>query len=754
VSWSILIGLVLVLASALAATLLRRHELKQMRSRVDKRERAIRQTRSGDLLQHPVVDLSRCLGCGTCVSACPEDGVLELVHGQAMVVNGARCVGHAACERECPVGAITVTISNLAQRKDIPVLTDSLEAAGSPGLFLAGEITAHALIKRAIDQGALVAQQVARQVRELPRRSHPPERFDLCVVGAGPAGLACSLEAKRLGLSCLTIDQEAEIGGTVAKYPRRKLVVTQPVELPLYGRLARQTYLKEELIDLWRQVARDFDLPIQGGVTFHGLRRLPDGAWRVKTSQGELEAQNVCLALGRRGTPRKLQIPGEELPKVAYSLLDAQSFHGRRILVVGGGDSAVETALGLAEQPGNEVTLSYRQREFFRIRQRNQARLDQAIANGSVRVLAPSQLLAVEPDAVELALADANGRFDGAAGSDLRERLPNDEVFVMAGGLTPFQLLADVGVSFDPSARPEAEPLVEQGTGLSRALAVALGFALAALAWVGSNFDYYSLPVHERPTLAKHEFLRPGRGLGLGLGIAAVLAILANLTYLLRRSQKLGFRFGSMRAWMTSHVGTGIVALLAALIHSAMSPRDTVAGHALWLLVVLLGTGAIGRYFYARLPRAANGRELELEELRLRLQQQLEQCDASHRTFAERAHSRVQELIDSLQWRSTFFGRVAALLTGERKLRKVMGELRSHAQQFEIDASQLEEVLLLSRQAYRTALAAAHLEDLRAVLNTWRYLHRWLAVLMLVLVALHVYWALNYGTLLREAGRP
>lgn len=238
-SWTLLLALVLALGVALFAALARRNELRRMEQRVADRERAVRHGSAQAQLQHPVVDLSRCLGCGTCVAACPEDGVLELVHGQALVVNGARCVGHAACERECPVGAITVTIANLAERTDVPVLDERLEAVGTPGLFLAGELTARALIKTAIEQGTRVAGEVARRVASEP--SFDAETLDLCIVGAGPAGLACALEAKRLGLRFVVLEQEAQIGGTVAKYPRRKLVVTRPVAMPLHGAIPQGT---------------------------------------------------------------------------------------------------------------------------------------------------------------------------------------------------------------------------------------------------------------------------------------------------------------------------------------------------------------------------------------------------------------------------------------------------------------------------------------------------------------------------------
>ncbi len=739
-SWTVLLGLVVVLGLALLVMIARRSELERMRRAVSKRERAVRQGSDKAQLQHPVVDLSRCLGCGTCVDVCPEDGVLELVHGQAMILNGARCVGHALCERECPVGAITVTLTNLEERKDIPALTEDLEAVGSPGLFLAGELTAHALIKTAVEHGVAVGAEVARRTAE--HGSVDSDVLDLCIVGAGPAGLACSLEAKRHGLDFVTLDQERSVGGTVAKYPRRKLVMTQPVEMPLYGRLKRTSYTKEELVDVWREIAEEQELPIRGGEVFEGLERGSDGHFVVRTKTGSYRARNVCLALGRRGTPRMLGVPGEEMPKTAYSLLDAHSYQGRRILVVGGGDSAAEAAIGLAEQPGNEVTISYRREGFFRIGAKNEERLERCIEQGRLSVLFQSEVRSIAADSVELAVRNGTGTTT--------RTLPNDEVFVMAGGTTPLDVLEKSGVSFDPSLRAAPAQLGEQGTGLVKALSIGLLLSLAGLGWAVWHSDYYLLEDAERAVHPKHNLLRPELGFGLWLGIGAVALIVLNLLYLLRRS--LVVKLGSLQLWMTSHIATGILALLCVTLHSAMAPRDTVGGHAFAALAVLLVTGAIGRYFYAFVPRAANGRELELAEVKARLGKMSAEWDQGQLKFGERARNEVNELVEKKQWRDSFFGRVAALFGSQRDLRKALAKIAQEGREQGVAEDHIQETLALARRAYRTALMAARYEDLRAVLGTWRYLHRWVSLLLVLLVIVHVIYALAYGPFFFGAG--
>ncbi len=739
-SWTLLGGLALALFAGLLVALARRRELRRMQRSLRERERVSRHG-SDALLRHPVIDLSRCLGCGTCVAACPEDGVLELVHGQAMVVNGTRCEGISACERECPVGAVTVTIANLEERTDVPVVSASLEAEGLPGVFLAGEVTAHALIKTAIDHGVAVGAEVARRVthdgQDRDRQDADANVLDLAIVGAGPAGIACSLEAKRQGLSFVTLDQEASLGGTVAKYPRRKLVLTQPMELPLYGRLEQTSFTKEDLMALWTHIASEQELPLHGGEAFSGLTRDDQGHFLVQTTNGSWPARNVCLALGRRGTPRLLGVPGEDLPKVAYSLIDAGSYQGRRILVVGGGDSAVEAALGLAEQPGNQVTLSYRRDSFFRIRARNQERLDQGLAAGKLTLLLKSQVLAIHPDHVELAV-------EAEAGSQ-HQVLPNDDVFVMAGGIPPFQLLGEAGVSFDPTLRDKPPAIVEQGTGLARALAAGLALTLMVLAFALWQRDYYLLSAIERPAHSRYDLLRPSKGLGLFFGIASVLMILVNLVYLVRRSPAFAFARGSLKTWMTSHVATGILALLLAMLHGGMESRDTAGGHAFQALAVLLLTGAIGRYFYAWVPRAANGRELELEEVKASLGGMSEEWDTGQRAFRAKVRAAVLELIEEKRWNEGFLARVRSLMTDQTRLSRSLRRLGAEGRSQGVPPADVRETLRLAREAHRSAEMAAHLEDIRGVLNGWRYAHRWVAALMVVLVGVHIFYALLYG---------
>ena len=383
--------------------------------------------------QHPMVDTSRCIGCGSCVDACPEGGVLGLVAGKATIINGLRCVGHGKCAESCPVEALDIGLGDLSQREDIPAIGADYQT-NVAGLYIVGELGGLALVKNAIQQGADAVKAIARELRP----GHSGHIHDIIVVGAGPAGLSAALAAKQAGLSCIVLDQE-KAGGTILQYPRKKMMLTQPVEIPLHGWLKKPQYLKEELLEIWANIIQTQELRITNGAVLDNVVSVDDGL-RVVTSKGDHVARRVILALGRRGTPRKLGAPGEDKPKVMYKLLDARSFQDEHLLVVGGGDSAVEAAIALARQKGNKVILSYRKHKFFRIKKRNLEHLEQALASNLLKVMYNSNVTAIEDKAVHL--KTENGPIE----------VPNDYVFIFAGGIPPFGLLKKIGVAFGGQA--------------------------------------------------------------------------------------------------------------------------------------------------------------------------------------------------------------------------------------------------------------------------------------------------------------
>lgn len=394
------------------------------------------------IAQYPLIDEALCLGCGSCIAACPEHDVIGLVNGVAKIINGSHCVGHGKCEAACPVAAIKVGLGDVSQRSDIPALTAEYESS-VPGVFVIGELGGIALIRNAIEQGTRAVEEMARRAKADPRTKEPGVR-DLLVVGSGPAGLGAAFRARELGLDVAVVSQDG-VGGTIQKYPRRKLTLLQEVHIPVHGPMKEGEYEKENLLALLETALVKSGIPASAGEGLVSIERVGEQLV-TKTTRGEHRSRFVALALGRRGTPRRLGVPGEDSDRVFYQLLDAATYIGQKILIVGGGDSAVEAALGLAHQPGNAVTLSYRKADFFRLKPRNETRLKEAVAAGRVTLLLPSDVLRFEAGAAVLACGDAVGRAE--------KRLAVDWTFVFAGGDPPFPLLEKIGVRFGGPPRP------------------------------------------------------------------------------------------------------------------------------------------------------------------------------------------------------------------------------------------------------------------------------------------------------------
>jgi thioredoxin reductase/NAD-dependent dihydropyrimidine dehydrogenase PreA subunit len=434
------VSLAVVAAIVLPYVLAFRRRRHADRSR---KEEAVRLGVDRPHAQFPFIDPMRCIGCGTCVDACPEGDVLGIVGGTATVVNGLRCVGHGRCEIACPVGAIEVGLGDLKSRMDIPVL-DEWHQTTVPGVFVAGELGGLALVKNAIAQARKVVDHVAR-LAPASRAASGGDVLDVAIVGAGPAGLTAAAAAREHGLSHVVLEQEGDLGGTIFHYPRRKLVLVQAVDVPILGRLREGEYAKEDLLGLLQDMCRRGEIRIRFGERVLGLERA-GGEIAVRSTSGVTLSRFVVLALGRRGTPRKLGAPGEELPKVMYQLTDAESYQQQRILVVGGGDSAVEAALGLARQRGNRVTLSYRREKLVRIKKKNEQRIGELLASRRIEGAFGTEIERIEPSSVRL-----------KAPGGVRE-LPNDYVFVFAGGEPPFDLLRQMGVRFggDAASAPTA----------------------------------------------------------------------------------------------------------------------------------------------------------------------------------------------------------------------------------------------------------------------------------------------------------
>ncbi len=417
--------LVVVLGAVPIVWRLSRHD-RRVRARLSEARAAGRHETTS---LHPVVDEGLCIGCEECVRGCPEQDVLATYRHKAVVIDASECVGHGICERVCPVGAITLVVGTEARGVEIPRLTEHFETS-VPGLYVVGELGGMGLIRNAIWQ----ATQAVRHAAERPRATGA-DAVDLLVCGAGPAGLAAALTAQEAGLRFRVIEQET-MGGSMMHYPRRKLVMTYPAALPGVGDFPFKEVEKEPLLAFWRETVAARGLVIEEGVRLERVERSGDQLV-AHTSGGPIAAASVVLALGRRGTPRTLGVPGEDRPNVVYRLIEPEAYDGMRVVIVGGGNAAIEAALSLAERPDAHVTVCHRGATFTTARAALVKELEFRAAKGWIEVLREARVTAVEEGLV---------RFEVAGRPEER---PNDYVFVMIGGTLPNALLSASGVDLE-----------------------------------------------------------------------------------------------------------------------------------------------------------------------------------------------------------------------------------------------------------------------------------------------------------------
>jgi len=403
--------------------------MKSRESRIvgEKIEKAKKEGLHEPVSLHPVIDVNKCIQTGACISACPEKDILGIKDGKATIINASRCIGHGACFHACPTEAITLCIGTEKRGVELPHVNHNFET-NIPGIYIAGELGGMGLIKNAVEQG----KQAVENIRKSAKKHHHAE-YDLLIIGAGPAGISASLSAKKHQLKAITLEQDS-LGGTVYTFPRSKIVMTSAMDLPLFGKIKLFETSKSELLDLWNQALGKNEIVIKDKTKVNSIIT-ENGHFKVETISGQYYTTKcVLLAIGRRGSPRKLNIPGEESEKVAYRLLEPEEIKGKDILIVGGGDSAIESALLLADQ--NNVTLSYRKDVFQRIKEKNSDRINAAIQQNKINICFNTELVFIQKNEITLKSVD----------DESKSILKNDLVYIFAGGELPIQFLQKIGL--------------------------------------------------------------------------------------------------------------------------------------------------------------------------------------------------------------------------------------------------------------------------------------------------------------------
>jgi thioredoxin reductase/NAD-dependent dihydropyrimidine dehydrogenase PreA subunit len=377
---------------------------------------------------YPHIDLNACIGSGACITACPEKDILGIVDGVATVINTSNCIGHGACFHACPVEAISLRIGTEKRGVELPHVSQDYET-NIKGMYIAGELGGMGLIKNSVEQGQQAMENIAKN-----KKPSKENVLDVLIIGAGPAGISATLAAKEHGLTSITLEQDS-LGGTVYTFPRSKIVMTAPMDLPLYGKAKLYDTSKDELLQLWKKVISEHDLEIIENTKVESIVPIENEVFKISTSTGkEYLCHQVLLSIGRRGTPRKLGVVGEESQKVAYRLLEPELIQNKKIIIVGGGDSAIESALLLKDE--NEVILSYRKDKFSRLKPKNKEKIEQSISDGSIRVLFNSNLVSISDTEV----------FMQTEGDAVPVEIENDLVYIFAGGELPTSFLQNAGI--------------------------------------------------------------------------------------------------------------------------------------------------------------------------------------------------------------------------------------------------------------------------------------------------------------------
>jgi thioredoxin reductase (NADPH) len=737
------------------------------------------------------------LSCRTCrdhpcVPACGF-GAISLDEETSEIRISDRCSGCGGCAQACPNGAIFL-VQVPYKAADFP---EPIPASGPSGttnvaqLFVAGDVSGAALIRFAMNEAVRAVD------------NFPPRRFaradndvyDAIIVGAGPAGIAAALRCNERGLRSVVLEKDRAFS-TIEAYPKNKHVMAEPRTVPLQSSLWFDDSTKEELLARWREtVARERLQIVEGAEVLRISRR--GEIFDVETARGPAAAENVVVCIGNRGSPRKLGVPGETPSRVRYTLPDPDEFAGQQVLVVGGGDSAVEAALSLADVAGTEVTLSYRKGAFARTKTVNRERIFSYEASGRVRLELKSTVTRLESGHLILRTEAGEQRLENdvvfaflgadpptgflrqagiqvlepgsaemakyAAGRGLRQRAVKCDHCVGFGDracltacptnalveIRPQDLFMETDAahgagprrfsanSFIDGLKPRKSPLVRFGLG-------ATGW-LIALALVAIGVECFLRKMLPDQSAFAH-YLRhvgragtvtfgPGKGFGHWLGYIGTGFMLSTLAYSLRARVKWLRGLGQQATWLTLHLWAGIIGASLVTFHSTlkMDRWVSIACVAMWFIVL---TGAIGRYLFGRVHASIGTSDFVTRAL-----------ERGHSHVADlRRRSRAVRALTGPEGTNGHraSGIVVVMLWEELRDRVALVWLRFFGLSEIGDRQTRQDLLVLFADWARHRRARSYLEAAKTMFRYWNWTHVILTFVMFGLAAVHIWYGFMY----------